>query len=147
LPGQVFAKNIPWGKLWSSMSKMEREMFIIGYSQGYGQGTLDASMEVTNPYGKLENVPKDIMQRIIKILEFKPFGGYNSDDVIDVVTNFYKDPANRYIETSVMMKNAINKLGGRSAKEIEDDLAHQRKDLSMQREIKELLRKEKGSQK
>jgi len=145
LPGQALAESypfFPWGNFWNAMSKQERIRFLEGYEEGYSKGEIDAVGEIINPDRKeidTDTIPEKTRLSIKKILKRNAFRNFDKETIRDLVSNFYKDPANSYVTPSNIIEIAIEKLEGKSSKEIEKKLESERRGVKVMREF---IRKE-----
>jgi len=97
-----------WARLWKSMSEKDREWYLLGFRDGFVQGGFDYSIY----YDRYIKIPAEDRKSYEGGSIGRPFP-YPSE-LSDLVTEFYGDPANAYVDWKVLILISLAKLKGAS---------------------------------
>lgn len=101
-----------YGEFWQSSSKMEKEMYLLGFMEGAQLFTVLIAYEAND-----DSVSYD--QYAIRNIEVDIFA--------KTVNDYYNDPANTYIRIQLMAYIASAKIKGVSEKDLKERLERYRK--------------------
>lgn len=113
----------PW---WETIPENYKQGFIAGYSMG----TLrEHSLVLENCEGKLGDSPNSLtgyaaLETCLTITFSKTFdfSGVRPDQLANAIDEFYKDSRNKSIDINFALLYVRDKLKGKSAKELDDEL-------------------------
>lgn len=105
-PVQALEERPYWARLWKSMSEKDREWYLLGFRDGFVQGGLDYSIY----YDRYIKIPDENRRSYVGGSIGRPFP-YPSE-LSDLVTEFYADSANAYVDWKVLILISLAKLKG-----------------------------------
>ena len=112
-----------YGKTWLNLPKPTQVWYVAGFIEGYIYGHLDSGIW-RSPSPSSEEKPDGASKdKVIRIL------GLEYEDIADMMTSFYRDPANHGIEHSFICNIALNKLVGGTMEEAQRELEEIRRML------------------
>ena len=97
-----------YAELWRSWSIVAREAYISGVTDGIAEAYF-VTMGTVAP----EKIFKTPVPADVKEVRDKLFVRYTRDQIRDVITDLYKDPANSFITTLDMFFLARDKIEGK----------------------------------
>ena len=115
----VAAEPYNYAELWRSWNIVAREAYISGVVDGIAEAFI-VTMTTVAP----DKVAKTPVPAEVKKTTDKLFVRYTREQIRDVITDLYKDPANGFINTLNMFFLARDKIEG---KDIEKGLMEARK--------------------
>ena len=112
-----------YGKLWNNLTKSEQLIYVNGIICGYTHAIVREIFPILE-----QNINKKEIAAIFKSLEeqssfFRRQNDIDFEVMRKSISDFYRDPANSYIEPTVLLRIAYDKLEGKS---IEADLQNMR---------------------
>ena len=114
------AEFIHYGRYWQSLPNQAREIYVNGVVDGVSYAYFEAA-ERWLPWNEFyANPPLEKIERVRK----KVFPMLDTDVLVPVMTDLYKDPANAFIDMRSILFLARDKLQGQK---IEDALVEARK--------------------
>ena len=109
-----------YGKIWTAWGKEGKTAYIWGFNNGKNHALIIVGNEIFNSDNRGDKVPETFYENIrVNIATL-----YDTNKIIDVITNLYKDPANSYIGFNNMFYIAQDSLSG---KDVSKDILEARK--------------------
>lgn len=109
-----------YGKIWATWGKEGHTAYIGGFNHGKNHALLIVGNEIFNSNNRGDKVPETFYENIRVNIETL----YDTNKIIDVITNLYKDPANSYIAFNNIFYIAQDSLSG---KDVSKDILWARK--------------------
>ncbi|NIM97215.1 MAG: hypothetical protein GTO24_03730 [candidate division Zixibacteria bacterium] len=124
-PVQAEEERTKWGEVWNSWTELQKYLYLWGYKDGMVKSE-SLHNAIVLPLVS-QKCPREVLSKYLEaappIRDLFP----DLDVLKDVMTEFYKDPANTYLEFDTILWVSHLKLNGESAESIERVLARERK--------------------
>ena len=106
----VFSADMQdFGKIWTAWGKEGKTAYIWGFNHGKKHALIIVGNEIFLSHNRGDKVPETFYENIrVNIATL-----YDTNKIIDVITNLYKDPANSYIWFKDMVYIARDSLSGK----------------------------------
>ena len=105
----AYSQPYNYAKLWNSMNSFSRHIYIKGVVDGISEAYFFTISNVAPD--KFAKTPEPLE---VKKVREKLFVRYTQDQIPDVITSLYSDPANSYISMIDMFFLARDKIEGKS---------------------------------
>lgn len=106
----AFSDDVPdYGKIWKIWGKEGQAAYLYGFVDGGGRAMQATMLQIIASNQRGDKIPDDFYESI----RIKTATLYDGDKLIDIMTNFYKDPANSYIWFDDMVYIARDSLSGK----------------------------------
>lgn len=117
----VFSADMQdYGKIWATWGKEGKTAYIWGFNHGKSHALIIVGNEIFLSDKRGDKVPETFYEHI----RVQTMTLYDTNKIIDVITNLYKDPANSYIGFNNMFYIAQDSLSG---KDVSKDILEARK--------------------
>lgn len=111
-----------FGEQWTKSSIPEKMRYMEGYQTGYTVGVMNATKQFVPT--ATEEEKEAAFKKASMIFSERRLGKDMLVNVVLLMDQLYKDPANQYIDTGVILELALDKTRGR---DISEDLLQQQK--------------------
>lgn len=109
-----------YGKIWATWGEEGHTAYIWGFNNGKSHALIIVGNEIFLSDKRGDKVPETFYENI----RVQTMTLYDTNKIIDVITNLYKDPANSYIGFNNMFYIAQDSLSG---KDVSKDILDARK--------------------
>lgn len=101
-----------FGKDWQSLSKNEKQSYMMGFKNGTTQTISMITDEIATTQSRGNKIPKSLITKIRQIRISN-----DNAKIIEVISNLYNDPANSYIWYADMVLIANDSINGKDVKQ------------------------------